>query len=294
MIHQTASAGLLHLIGWELGSDPIELSEHIKICGSENSRIWQLYETLCAETQVDDGEPFLYDCYVLMEPDGVTDNINFGDPYCLFDRVCNVIALILGQTIGMSRVLFSEDNFETCTRTYTVFTYGVQTEFLLEGNASIDEEKARDIKRAWETSSEMWEKHKLSGRVNSALAYFYYAWRSPFLDQTCLNLAVCMELLFTPHAQGEASHQISFNVARFLGESSSEMKDIYRSVRNFYGIRSRIVHGGMPEETKIKATTIEAFALCARSLRKILLKGFAQIFNNDSRRQELLLSFLFK
>lgn len=90
MIHQTASAGLLHLIGWEVASDSVDLSEHIKIGCTENSRIWQLYETLCAETQIDDGEPFWYDSYVLMEPDGATDNINFGDPYCLFDRVCNM------------------------------------------------------------------------------------------------------------------------------------------------------------------------------------------------------------
>jgi hypothetical protein len=69
---------------------------------------------------------------------------------------------------------------------------------------SIDEEKGWQIIAAWKTASTMWEKHKSAGRINSALTFFYYAWRSPYLEQCCLNLAVCLELLFTPHSQGDS------------------------------------------------------------------------------------------
>jgi Apea-like HEPN len=246
------TAGLLHHIEWAFPSDTLELSDHIKVCRIEHGPIWKFYEEVCKERGVDDGEPFYYGSYVLLEPDGVTDNVNCGDPFGLLDRVCNVIVLVLAQPVPMCRVLQSEDAFTTCLRTYEVFGYGLQTEFLLttEG-ASINSEMGGDIKTAWATASALWEKHQSAGRVNSALTYFYYAWRSPYLDQCCLNLSVCLELLFTPHSQGEASHQISFNVARFLGSSPSEMKAVYLSVRNFYNVRSRIVHGGMPDDDKV-------------------------------------------
>lgn len=293
MLKAVTTAGLLHAINWDVSADEVELSDYIKICQCEPSEALDLYHKLCAEQQLDDGDPFLYYSYVLIQPNAITYDIGGGDPYFLLDRVCNVIALVLAQPIPMCRVILSEDNFKTCLRTYEVFQYGMQTDFLMKSNASLDTEKAGEIKTAWAVASALWEKHKSTGRVNSALTYFYYAWRSPYLDQCCLNLSVCLELLFTPHSQGEASHQISFNVARFLGQSPNEMKAIYRAVRNFYNIRSRIVHGGIPNEDKVIDAAIETFKLSSDCLRKILCKGFSNMFDQDSRRRELLSSFLF-
>lgn len=293
MTRSITSAGLLHVIGWDLPFDTLELSPFIKVCRMENSIVAQMYETLCAEKGIDEGEPYWYDSFVLLEPDGDTDNINSGDPYCLLDRVCNVIALVLARPIAMCRVVQSEDKFKTCLRTYEIFQYGLQTDFLMKSQAYIDAEKGAEIKAAWTAASSLWNEKKSASRVNSALTYFYYAWRSPYLDQCCLNLAVCLELLFTPHSQGEVSHQISFNVAHFLGRTPAEMKDVYRVIRNFYGIRSRIVHGGMPGEEKVITATVETFRLTSESLCKILTRGFGQVFDTDNRRKELLASFLF-
>jgi hypothetical protein len=288
-----ATAGLLHAIDWSYPSDELQLSQFIKIRRTKDSQVLDLYHSLCAQQQVDDGDPYLYDSYVLIQPDGESDNINCGDPYCLLDRVCNVIAVILAHPIPMCRVILSNDAFNTSLRTYEIFNYGMQTEFLMKDIACIDREKGAEIKEAWAAASALWRKQKSSGRVNSALTYFYYAWRSPYLDQSCLNLSVCLELLFTPHSQGEASHQISFNVARFLGSSQNEMKSIYRAVRSFYSIRSRIVHGGIPDEGKVIDAAIETFKLTSDCLRKILCKGFSNIFDQDSRRRELLSTFMF-
>jgi hypothetical protein len=291
------TAGLLHQIEWAYPSETLQLSDHIKVCAINHGSIWGLYERVCKEKGVDDGEPFLYGSFVLLEPDGVTDNVNCGDPFDLLDRVCNVVVLTLAHPVPMCRVIQSTDDFRTCLRTYEPWKYGIQTtEFLTDSstsNGTIDEKSGGEIKAAWASARTLWDKQKNAGRVNSALTYFYYAWRSPYLDQCCLNLSVCLELLFTPHSQGEASHQISFNVARFLGTSRSEMKTIYRSVRNFYNVRSRIVHGAMPDDEKVIDVSVEAFRLCSECLRKILVKGFGSIFNSDARRREFLTSLLF-
>jgi hypothetical protein len=93
----TASAGLLHRIGWDFPADSLELSKYVKLGPTGNSRIWQLYESLCANQNTDDGEPHCYESYVLIEPDGITNHINFRDPDDLLDRVCNVVALVLGH-----------------------------------------------------------------------------------------------------------------------------------------------------------------------------------------------------
>jgi hypothetical protein len=194
----------------------------------------------------------------------------------------------------MCRVIVSLDNFKTCAATYETFQYGTQTDLLMPELVSIDHQRSADIKAAWQTADNLWNNKFSRGRVNSALTYFYYAWGSPYMDQCCLNLSVCLELLFSPHSQGETSHQISFNVARFLAGSQSEMKTIYLAIRNFYAIRSRIVHGGLPDEDKVIEAATQAFKLCCECLRKILLKGFANVFDNDKRRRQLMESFLFR
>jgi Apea-like HEPN len=290
MAEKKSTAGLLHLIDVDLPSGQLELSENIKICRIDKGRIRELYEKMCAEQGIDDGEPFSYESYVLLE----VDDDPIGDPYSLFDRVCNVIVIVLRRPIALCRILQSEDRFSSCQRTYEVYQYGMETEFFDDAGARfIDQEKGAQIKEAWNSASALWTKHKSAGRVNSSLTYFYHAWRSAYLDQCCLNLAVCLELLFTPHAQGEASHQISFNVAKFLGKSQAEMKDIYRTVRAFYNVRSRIVHGGLPDQDKVINAALETFQLASRCLKKILINGFGSIFDSDARRRELLGSFLF-
>lgn len=290
MAEKKSTAGLLHLIDVNLPSGELELSEGIKICQIDKGRIRQLYEKMCVEQGIDDGEPFIYESYVLLE----VDDYLIGDPNSVFDRVCNVIVIVLSRPIALSRILQSDDQFSTCLRTFEVYQYGMQTEFFDgAGTRFIDQEKGAQIKEAWNSASAFWTKQKSAGRVSSSLTYFYNAWRSSYLDQCCLNLAVCLELLFTPHSQGEASHQISFNIAKFLGKSQAEMKDIYRTVRAFYNIRSRIVHGGLPNQDKVIDAALETFQLTSRCLQKILINGFGPIFDSDARRKDLLGSFLF-
>lgn len=140
----------------------------------------------------------------------------------------------------------------------------------------------------------MWEKEKSQGRLSNALTYYYYSWNSPYLEPICINLAVVFELLFAPHSVSEISHQISYNVAHFVAKDSKKREKIYRLMNKFYDKRSSILHGGLPSTDKLVHPTTEAFKLCSKILRNILVdKELIKIFNSEKDRKELMRSFLF-
>lgn len=131
------SAGLLHLIGWDCSAHSIALSQDIEIGCMEHSAVGRLYESLCENHDLDDGQPFLYYCYLLLRPDEDQRMYFFGDPYCLFDRICNVIAVVTARPVPMCRLMWSSDGFQTCERTDMLYEYGLQTDMLMEAGVNI-------------------------------------------------------------------------------------------------------------------------------------------------------------
>lgn len=268
--NELSVAGLLHLFDWNLAASEVKLSPGIVLGRFESSQIGRLYEELCAVQGLDDGG-FEFTSYVAFEPQQFITE--YGDPYSLFDRVCNVIAVVTSRPIALSRLLQSCDGFKSYHDTRLIYTYGAQTEFLLRKNATFDEKNVADLYKAWQAASAIWQQNKSSGRVTKALTYFYYAWRSQYLDQTCLNLAIALKVLFSPHSPGETTHQTSVNVAHFLATSPAERKTYYDLIERFYGFRSCVLQSGSFDEERGIDVIIQVFGLCSLILKKILLKA---------------------
>jgi hypothetical protein len=289
-------AGLLHWTIWEADIDEVRIAPGIKLCRTEGSSVEKLYEALCIATGIDGGEPFEFGSYILLEPEDVKPALlPFGDPYSLFDRLCNVVAIITSQPISLCRVIESSDGFRSCEDTHIVYTYGGQTEFLTDSNKPIDDDRATEICKAWAISQRAWETEKSRGRLANAQTYFYYAWRSPYIEPICLNLAIVLEVLFAPHSQSEVSHQISFNVSKFVGKTEHEREQIYKAMKKFYNFRSTIVHGGIPSDEKFIDITVEVFHLCSNILRTILInEKIALAFEDEHLRRKMLFKFLFE
>jgi len=289
--NERSVAGLLHPVNWELAESEVEVSPGIVLGRVESSPIGKLYEELCAVHGLDDGS-FAFTSYVAFEPqEFITE---YGDPYCLFDRVCNVIAIVTSQPIAMCRLLLSPDGFKTCDDTQMIYNYGEQTEFLLAKNVTFDEKIVAEIYKAWQVASAVWEQDKSRGRVTNALTYFYYAWRSHYIDQTCLNLAIALKVLFSPDSQAETVHQTSFNVAHFLATSPAERKRYYDLIERFYRLRSRIIRRGIPDDDRLIDVTVEVFGLCSLILKRILLDSdLAEAFTDNNLRTNMLLKFMF-
>ncbi|HUW83633.1 MAG TPA: hypothetical protein VMZ31_12645, partial [Phycisphaerae bacterium] len=173
-----------------------------------------LYSRLCSDLQIDDEEPFEYEVYAELRLETPEDHLlDFGDPFSKVDRLCNLIAVTTGTPVGMCRVIWSRDDFLTADGTHLVFASMAQSTFLEPDTwPIISGENARALAIAWENQQTSWDRTRARGRVANALVHFYYAWRSHYMDQCCVNVAIALEVLFSPHHQGETTHQIAFNL----------------------------------------------------------------------------------
>jgi hypothetical protein len=82
----------------------------------------------------------------------------------------------------------------------------------------------------------------------------------------------CMEILFSTEPT-ELTHKLSQRVACFLGETTEERIEIFRTMKRAYGIRSKIVHGGtLPRklEDDLKQVSTEIDSLIRRIFFKVL------------------------
>ena len=114
------------------------------------------------------------------------------------------------------------------------------------------------------------------------------------MDQTCINLAIVLESLFSPTNQMELTHQISFNASQFLGDDKEEKRLLYKLFKRFYSLRSKIVHGNIPDHKELFVVTSVIFILCSEILKKIYLDiGIAKFFIEDKKRSELFSNWMF-
>jgi hypothetical protein len=190
--------------------------------------------------------------------------------------------------------LDSADRFRTARYVRTIHTAGSQTEWLQDTRFNVTEDVLPDLATAWRRADRLWRESKNGSRVINALTYFSYSWHSHYLEQVCLNLAIAIECLFSPHSQSETTHQLAFNCARFVSNEPAERERIFDSVRTLYRLRSAIVHGGSVDHDALIEHVPWAFTFVARTLRRILLdEQSCRSLNDEAARKQLLRSFLF-
>lgn len=283
---------LLHVHNWALDEDVFVLDDAVSLCKTKDSDVERLYRSQCETEGIDDGDPYDFGAHILIN----YDNRSFlwGDPFALIERICNQIVLNTLSPMGFCRAIDSEDNFRTARYSLALFAYSQTIEFLAQSAPELDEETCLGIRKCWQVASALWGKSKSQDRVQTALVYFYHAWRSHYVDQALINLGIVLELLFSPHASGELSHQIAVNAARFMNSTRRDLKETYRFVKRFYSLRSALVHGAMPSDDKVIDVLRPAFYFCGGALA-LLLKDEAllEAFSDERSRADLLDSYVF-
>lgn len=74
---------------------------------------------------------------------------------------------------------------------------------------------------------------------------------------------------------GDLSYRFRIHGAMFIADRLPERRDLFRELRNLYGIRSRIVHGDQyPTGSEALSASQVARRLAARGLVKALREGF--------------------
>lgn len=83
--------------------------------------------------------------------------------------------------------------------------------------------------------------------------------------------SICLEALLSGRSRGELTHRLSVRVALLLGHSLDERQKIAKKVRDFYALRSNVVHGNAGnKETTSRKVADEGLALCLAALREIV------------------------
>ena len=88
-----------------------------------------------------------------------------------------------------------------------------------------------------------------SQRLPRALYFIGAARAQGDLSLKITNYCTAFETLFST-SQAELAHQLSERISFFLASNSEERTDIYRKIKEAYGLRSKVVHGNtIPNST---------------------------------------------
>jgi len=68
-------------------------------------------------------------------------------------------------------------------------------------------------------------------QVINAMTHFYYSWKVDHLEQTAIHISIVLEILFSPHSKDELTHQIAFNVCRFMEADKSKRLETYKKIK---------------------------------------------------------------
>lgn len=136
-------------------------------------------------------------------------------------------------------------------------------------------------------------------RVANALRLYTNALRTRSPDFSLLGFVGSLESLFSVAPQ-ELSFRLSLLIARFLGNSPAEQRQLFDRVRELYKTRSKLAHGDRISRSEQDAAielvefwTPEAEIVNRLCLRGILELGVADLFEDKKRHEALLTELLF-
>ena len=92
------------------------------------------------------------------------------------------------------------------------------------------------------------------------------------LQDGILDISIALEILYQL-GDRELSYKLATRAGYFLEADIERRKEVFQKVREFYKIRSSIVHGSKQDRKKLKKAFDEGFALARDTLVKILCKG---------------------
>lgn len=288
---------LFHLLDWEYDQPEFVIDDDIRLVNLDGHLVNKLYYSLCEQSDLDDGEPFHFHSALILGDDkedfSMFPSIS---PASISSTILNLLIMIHGGTLGHCRVISSKDDFKTSWGTYELYDQ------LFEGMANLEATDRKldshnlklllsicmNLKKS--AASNLGR----SSRISNALDYFYLAWNVHKFEQTALGLAIVIETLFAPHSNTEISHQVSFNLAKFIAISKGKRQEVYKMFKKFYSIRSKIIHGDTINNDELDSLP-GMFKLIGAVLLKILSDGeLILLFNDNKLRKQYLENLIFE
>ena len=125
-------------------------------------------------------------------------------------------------------------------------TYDIETSVteLREFRPPLANLDANSLRRAWELVEELDRRMDANSRFRIAVRRWEQSVsRSASREDRFIDLRIALESLYLDSNAGELSFRLSTTCARHLGTSLDERRDIYDTLRSFYGRSSNVIHG---------------------------------------------------
>ena len=178
------------------------------------------------------------------------------------------------KTIGRFFVLVSDGSFNWRHSAGGPFTVESST---IENMMNLDGEIGDVIRLVdeWLKSPSI---SKISKLLLRPVRWCGRAIEARYLEDRFLQYAIALECLFLPEGSRELTYRLSLRIAKLIGTQLDERIEITKTVRDLYGSRSRIVHGGTYETTEDDCKQIGTIA--KESVISLLGNPEISTFNN--------------
>jgi hypothetical protein len=132
-----------------------------------------------------------------------------------------------------------------------------------------------------------------SDRIIIAIEFAAIGFQTFHIPMRLVNQVMFMEILFSSSVQ-ELSFQLASRISWYLRYSHSPegREQIFKKVKEIYGMRSKIVHGGTPKNTKdfraqMRLTLEESESINSEIFREILRRNHIELFSARHREEHL-------
>ena len=281
----------IHLVQWDLESETFNLSDDLRLCKFQGTKVEKLYEDLMEKEILTDAEPSEYDIFIEIDnPFKRKYKAFYIGAFEKFDLVCALLGITFGGYIDLGDILYISAERDKVYRIIPIIYTETrpQIDCLVEKiprGFKIDFEMAKYLREAWKA---IWKgvKEGKFNRLFNAVRFYYLASTAIRESESILHLVIILETLFSLHSHSEVAHQVSLNASKFLRDNVEDRKELYKTLKKIYAERSKIVHGGIPrDENKFFQYVDKAFNITAESLFKILSSSeLITIFLNEKLR----------
>ncbi len=288
---------LIHLLNWEYHENEYTLDKGISFVNPNTHTVGSLYEKICESNNIDNGEPYTFNTGLILYDDTDSDYsfVPSSSHYSLSTTFINLLTIIYKGTLGHCRVIVSKDDFKTSHVSYTL--YDSLTEFtddLTVYHSKFDNNSIEMLDKVWQNIKSTYTSNVKKSRIDNMMNFFYFSWHTLSLELTGISLSIVLETLFAPHSNSELIHQIAYNVANFSGNEKEEKKELYKYVKKYYSIRSKLVHGETIKEVELSLIPPFFKFICEIILKIVSNNNLIHTFNDNEKRREFMQDKLFE
>ena len=132
----------------------------------------------------------------------------------------------------------------------------------------------KGLQRAWSLRSELQRRTDSDQRLQIAVTRWAKAASPGVLNpDRVIDLRIALEALYLDSNEGEFGFRLSITGARHLGTSLDDRRAIRKTLVDFYGLASRVIHGATLAKNADVALVDRATKLCRDGILKIVEEG---------------------